>query len=75
MVWFEANEPEDCREAPEEVSEEALPTDICDGVSNIYLNIAQIIPFQEHLEFIFILFILYNNFVSSMIFFSGSSKG
>merc|ERR1712088_670511 len=33
MVWFEANEPEDCREAPEEVSEEALPTDICDGAA------------------------------------------
>merc|ERR1712226_500604 len=33
MVWFEANEPEDCREAPEEVSEEVLPTDICDGAA------------------------------------------
>ena len=69
MVWFEANEPEDCREAPEEVSEEALPTDICDGVSNVYLYLTQIIPFQEYLKYFIYLFC---NFHDS---FSGSSKG
>ena len=71
MVWFEANEPEDCREAPEEVSEEALPTDICDGVSNIYLNLAQIIPFQDHLK---IHSKYHNIFVYSMILFQAAAK-
>merc|ERR1739844_445058 len=33
MVWFEANEPGDCGPGGREVSEEALPTDICDGAA------------------------------------------
>ena len=33
MVWFEAEEPEDCKNAPDEVSHEKLPTNICDEVS------------------------------------------
>jgi hypothetical protein len=35
MVWFKAEEPEDCKAAPEEVNNEELPTDICDEVSLI----------------------------------------
>merc|ERR1711872_831764 len=29
MVWFKVDEPEGCKEAPEEVSSEELPKDIC----------------------------------------------
>jgi len=29
MVWFKVEAPEDCKEAPEEVSSEELPKDIC----------------------------------------------
>ena len=35
MVWFKAEEPEDCKTAPEEVNSEELPKDICDEVSLI----------------------------------------
>ena len=33
MVWFKVDEPEGCKEAPEEVSSEELPKDICADVS------------------------------------------
>lgn len=41
MVWFKVDEPEGCKEAPEEVSSEELPKDICADVSRyrIYGNI------------------------------------
>ena len=32
MVWFKVDEPEGCKEAPEEVSSEELPKDICEDV-------------------------------------------
>ena len=32
MVWFKVDEPEGCKEAPEEVSDEELPKDICEDV-------------------------------------------
>ena len=48
MVWFKVDEPEGCKEAPEEVSSEELPKDICADVSrcriqgNIFLRITNI---------------------------------
>ena len=33
MQWFKAEEPEDCKTAPDDVSTDELPKDICDGVS------------------------------------------
>ena len=33
LLWFEAAEPEDCKNAPDEVSHEALPTNMCDEVN------------------------------------------
>ena len=32
MSWFKAEEPEDCKNVPDEVSHEALPYDICEEV-------------------------------------------
>jgi len=33
MVWFKVDEPEGCKEAPEEVSSEELPKDICEDAA------------------------------------------
>lgn len=33
LVWFNAEEPEDCKTAPEEVNTDELPKDMCDEAS------------------------------------------
>ena len=42
MVWFKVDEPEGCKEAPEEISSEELPKDICADVGQYRIQGQQI---------------------------------
>ena len=55
MVWFKVDEPEGCKEAPEEVSSEELPKDICADVGR-YRIYGQQISQNNRNEYCYIIY-------------------